>query len=459
VTLRAKIVALVLGLTAAILAALWVFLSRSWTGWSVEAVDKDLLDRAAALADRIELEHGALELDDPDELPQARDPAHPVRIVGAAGVVFQSGPALPWPAPVAGAAGPASDAVSDASGRPWRVVSAPFATGDRRHGGRRAAPFTVQVAGEPAPHGALEERFRRGLLAALAAALVLGGAGAAALAHVSLRPLRRMASEVDAIGAASLDRRIGIAGLDPELGRVATAFNDLLGRLDAAMRAQRELVARASHALRTPIATILTRSEVALRRERDAGAYRDALQDVAAAARDSATLVGHLLRLSRLDESRAPAREDVPLAHAAAGVVRLLAPHAEDAGVALEVEVPQGLSARAEPAALRELLEALVDNAIRYTPRGGRAGLRAGATPGGCAITVWDTGPGIPAGERSKVFERFYRGTAAEAAGQPGSGLGLAIVKAIADAHGAAVELGENAGGGLAVTVELPARD
>jgi two-component system OmpR family sensor kinase len=110
----------------------------------------------------------------------------------------------------------------------------------------------------------------------------------------------------------------------------------------------------------------------------------------------------------------------------------------------------------ADPAALRELLEALVDNAIHYTPRGGRAGVRAGHVASGTELTVWDTGPGIAPEERAKVFERFYRGSGAEASGRPGSGLGLAIVKAIADAHGAPVALGGRAGGGLEVTIRFP---
>jgi two-component system OmpR family sensor kinase len=341
------------------------------------------------------------------------------------------------------------------------VVSAAFVASDERRRGRggEALAFEVQVAGEAAPHRALEERFRRGLLLAFAAALVVGGIGAAVLAQLSLAPLRRVAAEVDAMGAASLDRRLATAGLDPELGRVAGAFNALLARLEDAMARQRQLVSRASHALRTPVATILTRAEVALRRDRDAAAYREALKDVTSAARESATLVAHLLTLSRLDERRgAPVREDVPLAALADEVVRLLAPRAEEAGVALEVDVPAALVLRADPAALRELAEALLDNAIRYTPRGGRAGVRGAQTPAGAALAVWDTGPGIPAGERAKVLERFYRGEASQASGQPGSGLGLAIVKAIADAHGAAVALGERAGGGLEVTVAFPAQ-
>jgi two-component system OmpR family sensor kinase len=460
-TLRGKIVALVVGLTLAILAGLWLLLSRSWGTWSLEAVDRELLDRAAAIARRVEVEHGDLELEHEDEEPALNDPDHPYRIVGPRGAVLAARGSLAWPAPGAGGGAPWTGSVDDAGGRSWRVVSAAFVASDERRRGRggEALAFEVQVAGEAAPHRALEERFRRGLLLAFAAALVVGGIGAAVLAQLSLAPLRRVAAEVDAMGAASLDRRLATAGLDPELGRVAGAFNALLARLEDAMARQRQLVSRASHALRTPVATILTRAEVALRRDRDAAAYREALKDVTSAARESATLVAHLLTLSRLDERRgAPVREDVPLAALADEVVRLLAPRAEEAGVALEVDVPAALVLRADPAALRELAEALLDNAIRYTPRGGRAGVRGAQTPAGAALAVWDTGPGIPAGERAKVLERFYRGEASQASGQPGSGLGLAIVKAIADAHGAAVALGERAGGGLEVTVAFPAQ-
>jgi signal transduction histidine kinase len=286
----------------------------------------------------------------------------------------------------------------------------------------------------------------------------VGGAGAAVLAHASLAPLRRLASEVDAIGATSLDRRVGTRGLDPELSRVATAFNGLLVRLEDAMQRQRQLVSRASHALRTPVATILTRSEVALRRERDPAAYRDALADVASAARECSTLVAHLLTLSRLDEQRGVVKRDrVGLGEVVREIVCLHAPRAEEAGVALEVDVPEELVVHADRAALREMVEALLDNAVHYTPPGGRAGVRARRAEGGCALAVWDTGPGIPTDERAKVFDRFQRGAAAQASGKSGSGLGLAIVKAIAETHGATVRLGERPGGGLEVTVVLPA--
>ncbi|HET7753864.1 MAG TPA: ATP-binding protein [Anaeromyxobacteraceae bacterium] len=482
-TLRGKIVALVLGLTLAILAGLWITLSRSWGGWSVEAVDRELVGRAAAIAHNVEYERGALEVEnDEDDGAVMRDPAHPYRIVGPGGAVLAATAELAWPAADLAAPEARFVELEDAAGRHWRVVTRAFPIEDEhardgKHGGRdrkrgrdagdelgtdRDGPqgparITVQVAGEAAPFGALEERFRRGLLVALAVALAAGGLGAALLAHVSLAPMRRLASEVDAIGAASLDRRVGTERLDPELRRVATAFNGLLGRLEDAMGRQRQLVSRASHALRTPVATILTRAEVALRRERDPSAYRQALQDVAEAARESAALVAHLLTLSRLDEQRGSLpREDVQLRRVADEIVRMLQPRADEAGIALEADVQDGVAARVNAAALRELLEALLDNAIHYTPRGGRAGVGARAEGSGVALAVWDTGPGIPAEERARVLERFYRGDAAQASGRPGSGLGLAIVKAIADAHGASVSLGDRAGGGLEVTLRFP---
>jgi signal transduction histidine kinase len=457
VSLRTKIVALVLGLTVAILAGLWLLLSRSWGRWSIEAVDRDLVARTATIAGLVELDYGALELEEEHPVPALHDPAHPYRILSRAGVAFTFGEGPGWPEVELDALGPRIATHRDAGGREWRVATQALDV-EPHHGPGPSTRIAVQVAGDPAPFGALEQRFRHGLLLALAAALLAGGVGAALLARVALAPLRRMACDIDAIGATSLDRRVGREGLGPELARVAASFDDLLDRLEEALRRERQLVSRASHALRTPTATILTRSEVALRREREPGAYREALEDVAAAARESATLVAHLLTLSRLDERRdRPALEDAPLAPIAGEVIRLLSVRAAEAGVSLEVDVPVGLVARVDRSTLRELLEALLDNAVRYTPRGGRAGVRGAAAPNGCAIAVWDTGPGIAAAERDRVLERFYRGAAAESSGAPGTGLGLSIVRAIAEAHRAELSLGTHPGGGLEVTVVFPA--
>jgi signal transduction histidine kinase len=136
---------------------------------------------------------------------------------------------------------------------------------------------------------------------------------------------------------------------------------------------------------------------------------------------------------------------------------RLLAARAAESGIELSLAIPLSLVAWADRARLRELLEALLDNALRYTPRGGQVGLRAAQATGAIELEVWDTGPGIAEEERSKVFDRFYRGSAAEQSGQPGTGLGLAIAKAIADAHRAPLWIEGREGGGTAVKLRLKA--
>ncbi len=453
-TLRSKIVALVLGLTTLVLGGLAAFLWLSFEGWSAEAVDRELQGRATVIAALVELEDGRhAQLEAEEHAEALQDPAHPYRVVGPSGELGASRSPVAWPRLPAHARASAFETVIDPAGRAWRVVTAPFQVGD--DDGPRVV---VQVAGAVAAFGALEGPYQRGLLAALVVALLAGGLGATALAHGALAPLRRLAGEVDAIGVASLDRRVQLAGLDDELRRVASAFNGLLGRLEGAMQQQRQFVSRASHSLRTPVATIRTRAEVALRREREPAAYREALAEIAAASAEASGLITHLLTLARLDEQRGVLdREEVRLAPVAAEVARLLAPRAVELGVSLEQQVPPELKVLANRPALRELLEALLDNALHYTPRGGRAGVGAGVEGGRVALRVWDTGPGIPAEERARVFERFYRGAGAQAAGLPGSGLGLAIVQAIAEAHGANVTLGDREGGGLEVTVAFPA--
>jgi HAMP domain-containing protein len=298
VTLRAKIVALVVGLTLTLLGGLAAFLGGSWSRWSLDTLDAELADRAAGIAARVEVKRdGGIEMEGEEGAP--RDTSHPVRVIGPGGQIAGHG-TLPWPAPEPGAV-----TVQGASGGPWRVVTRRLSTGDGEEGGRQGQrEVVVQVAGQEAPFAALGERFREGLLAALVGALLLGGVAAALLAHLSLRPLRRLATEVESIGATMLDRRVGEDGLDPELRHVARSFNQLLGRLEQAMQRQRQLVSRASHSLRTPTATILTRAEVALRRDRSPDEYRAALADVAVAARESSTLVTHLLTLARREEPR-----------------------------------------------------------------------------------------------------------------------------------------------------------
>lgn len=441
ISLRTRVALLVSALSLVISVALGGYLWHEVRHASVDALDRELAGEAEVLSRLLHLEgDGSIEFDEHGrgglEIPH--------RIETADGkVISQTG--LRWPALLPGDVHEEhSEFLRD--GGPWRVLTRPIVL--QRRG--NSARLVLRVAVSAAPTLELRQRVERAVVVAVIGAGLLGAIAAMLVARATTGPLRRLAARVGSLEPASIGSELPREGRDREVVALTDAFNDLLKRLAAAFARQRQLVARASHALRTPTATILTRAEVTLARNRSEPEYRAAIEEIAEAARESAALVQHLLSLARLDERSTELRtEPVELFSLAAELSRLLAPRAAAAGVQLEFDVPPGATLVADKAALRELLEALLDNALRYTPRGGSAGLLAGER----SITVWDTGPGMSDEEKGRAFERFFRGRAAELSGAPGSGLGLAIARAIAERHGATIELADRPGGGLEVIV------
>lgn len=266
----------------------------------------------------------------------------------------------------------------------------------------------------------------------------------------SLEPLGRLAGAAAARTPATLDP-FDERAVPEEVVPLVRALNGLLERLRGAMAAQRAFVADAAHELRTPLAALKLQTQLA----RDAdGAERGAALAELEAGLDRAThVVRQLLTLARLEpgSEAGAARAAVPLAELLRQAVADHALLAERGQVDLGVSAARDDAlAQGDAGALRTLVANLVDNAVRYTPAGGRVDLSAGIEAGRPFLEVVDTGPGIPAAERERVFDRFYR---VPGAAGSGSGLGLAIVRAIADRSGATVALGDRPGGGLAVRV------
>lgn len=264
-----------------------------------------------------------------------------------------------------------------------------------------------------------------------------------------LLPLKRIAAEVDARGAAELGP-VEDAKVPDEVQPLVQALNSLLARLQQAMSAQRAFLADAAHELRTPLTAIQLQTQL-LGRAHSESERAEALQALEAGVERSSHLVQQLLTLARQEPSAA-ARVFLPLdlAELARGVI------AGRTAMALERGIDLGL-ARAEPGllsgdaeALQALLGNLVDNALSHTPPGGKVDVEVYEEGGRRVLAVSDTGPGIPAAERERVFDRFYRVPGNRT---PGTGLGLAIVKRIAEVHGARIELMDSAGGGLKVMV------
>jgi two-component system sensor histidine kinase TctE len=242
-------------------------------------------------------------------------------------------------------------------------------------------------------------------------------------------------------------------GVPDEVAPLVDAINDLLQRLDRSMAAQRHFLADAAHQLKTPLAGLRMQAELAAR-EIDSGAanpqaVKHSLAQIALSAQRAAHMVNQLLAMARAEDVRQTLRlRPVNLAGLARDVVRDFVPQAMEAGIDLGYEGPGEDGAApggatevlAEPVLVGELLRNLVDNALRYTPRGGSVTARVLPDPFGQVVVVQveDTGPGVPAAERERVFQPFYRalGTQVE-----GSGLGLAIAQEIAQAHGTRVTL------------------
>lgn len=269
-----------------------------------------------------------------------------------------------------------------------------------------------------------------------------------------LAPLGGIARAISKRAPASLEP-LREEGLPAEVQPMVAQLNGLLQRLTEAIETQKRFTADAAHELRTPLAALLLQIQV-LERAQTPEDRGEALTQLRAGARRAHRLVEQLLTLARLEpeaahSEAAPVRLDRLAASSVADIEPLAA--------AKSIELRLGRIEPAEVAghgnALRTLLDNLVENAIRYTPAGGRVTVDACVDAQGPLLAVTDNGPGIPPDERPRVFDRFYR---LPAAGGAGSGLGLAIVKSIADAHRARVELAEGEdGAGLSVRVRFPA--
>jgi two-component system OmpR family sensor kinase len=265
----------------------------------------------------------------------------------------------------------------------------------------------------------------------------------------ALEPLQRLTALVKARRVDALDS-LPVTHLPDEVQPLVLALNDLLARLSAALERERAFLADAAHELRTPL-TALHLQMGMLARASSEGERAAAMSTLLTGVQRAIRLVEQLLALARQEPRTSAVRVPVRLDDLAREVVAELVPLADAGHIDLGVAAAQPVSIAGDPDALRTLLRNLIDNAVRYTPPGGRVDVTVEAA----RLTVADDGPGIAPEERSRVFDRFYRHPGTE---PPGSGLGLAIVKAIATAHGATVQLAQGPSGkGLAVTVSFPA--
>ena len=324
--------------------------------------------------------------------------------------------------------------VADAhvDGQHVRVLTAPLSGGGALRLGR-SLESTDSVLG----------RLRWVLLALVAGGVALAAALGRLAARHLVAPVRRVTEAARHIAQTQdLGRRIEVTSND-EVGELAARFNAMLDTLEGSIAAQRQLVADASHELRTPVTALRTNIEVLAEGELDPTERARLITDVEAQAEELSALVADLIELARGDQP-SPAREDVRLDALVAEAIDRARRHAPQVEFRAELEpaVIDGV-----PERLARAINNLLDNAAVH---GSTVVVHAG--PGG--VRVRDDGPGIDRGDLPHIFDRFYRSAAAR--GRPGTGLGLAIVRQVAEQHGGTVTAGNAPGGGAEFALSLP---
>jgi len=334
--------------------------------------------------------------------------------------------------------------VTDEQGRPWRV----FAVASGARIVQAAQP--VQVRKQLATAASL-----RILQPLVIAFFFLAIAIWFVIVH-SLQSLNHAAQEVESRTPSSLDP-IPSEGLPREVRSLVLAINALLERLSVSLTAQQRFASDAAHELRTPLAAIKLQGQLLARArtEEDRAKYSERLQQgIARATR----LVQQLLTIARLDPEAKKPLSEVDLADLALSVHMDLEPIAEGKSITLSAKTAP-VTLMGMPDALRLLITNLTDNALRYTPQGGRIEISVAAEGASARIEVADSGPGIPPEERGRVFERFYRALGTKVSG---TGLGLAIVQRIVELHGGSIriedglERADGSGRGARFVVEIP---
>lgn len=276
------------------------------------------------------------------------------------------------------------------------------------------------------------------------------------LVTLAFRPLQRVASGVRVRDAESL-APLPLADLPDEVTPLVQALNALLQRLEASFGAQRAFVSDAAHELRSPLTAL--RLQIGRLRRSPNDAEREAALDALAAGVERAVrLVEQLLTLARSEPgARQAAFESVDLAEVARQALADSVPFAVARGTEIELDAPEPVRLQGDPLALSALARNLADNAVRYAPPASRVRVQVAVEGGVAVLRVDDAGPGIPAPDRERVFDRFVRRDAGEGEAAQGTGLGLAIVRSVAQRHGAAVTLGDSPLGGLRVEVRFAA--
>jgi heavy metal sensor kinase len=355
---------------------------------------------------------------------------------------------------------PAVRTVTFPDGRPGRIVGMTFVPRHEYENGQANPPMKVTlVVGRDIVRLQATLTQMRGILIGVCVIAVVLSAGVLALVvRRSLRPVGRLSRQIAGVGEEDLSVRIDAAGISKELSPVVDRLNDLLVRLGAAFQRERRFTGDVAHELRTPLAGLRARLELALSRDREPQAYRDTARSCLEISLHLQRMVENLLHLARADAGQLEIRhESVDLSE----VIRECWQPLEESARARGLRVAWGLSAPGTVATdrdkLRVIVQNVLDNAVTYANAKGQISVSTSGDDGTIVLAVSNMGSNLSAGDVSRVFDRFWRADPSYRQVEAGHcGLGLPLCKAVIERLGGSIEAAADAAGVFTITIRLP---
>jgi two-component system, OmpR family, sensor kinase len=315
------------------------------------------------------------------------------------------------------------------------------------------APASLQDGADAAPVRHAVAHLRSALLLVIPIILGLCVAGGYWMSAWALIPVNEVTAALARIGPRDLRQRLPLTRVHDEAGQLIAAINQLLERLERASAAQRRFVSEAAHELRTPLAVLRSGLEVTLQRPRGAEESRVALEQAMGEVERLCMIAEDLLALARLEAETAVERTPVDLSEIAAEASVMAQTLAEARHQELASDAHKGIVVRGSAGDLRRVVLNLLDNAVKFTPAGGRIEIGVSAQGPTALLSVCDNGPGIDPRDLDHIFDPFYRSRSANGAG---SGLGLALSREIVRRHGGVIQAANRTAGGCEIQVRLP---
>jgi signal transduction histidine kinase len=313
----------------------------------------------------------------------------------------------------------------------------------------------LQVGQSTAEQEALLETFREVFTGFMIPAIILGIGGGSFLAYRALRPIRSLIQTIRSVSTGRMDARVPTSQTRDELHELVVLFNSMLGKIETLIKGMHGSLDAVAHDLRTPLARLRGTAEMALRSEQGQDASREALADCVEEADRIHTMLNTLMDISEAETGVMKLNiENVNISDLIKDTVELYAHVAEDKNVSLHASSPDRLFLSADPNRMRQVMANLMDNAVKYTPSGGRIDLEAFQRNHQTVITIYDTGIGISSEDASNIWNRLYRGD--QSRSQRGLGLGLSLVRAVVQAHNGRIAVSSEPGVGSLFTVYLP---